>query len=150
MNYYYINTDTEALKYSPHEKWIVKGYAFTSGEGREGYQKYGVAVLGRLAQDDICFMYANRHGIVAAGRIRESWDGHPYEGKHRKIYRDTPYTEYRIPVDWDYIVVNNPITVPEIREVFDWDPCGWGWRKTLKDIERSKGEHLLAEVMRRN
>ena len=148
MNYYYINTDTEALTDSPHDEWISQGYAFTSGEGPADYKKYGVEVLGILAPSDICFMYASGYGIMAAGTVRECWDGCGYESETRKIYHSTSYTEYRIPVDWNP-VVNNPITIQEIREIFGWQSPSWGWRRTLGDIDRGKGEHLLAEVMRR-
>ena len=85
---------------------------------------------------------------MAAGTVRECWDGCGYEAEARKIYRSTSYTEYRILVDWNP-VVNNPITIQEIREILGWHPTGWGWRRTLGDIDRDKGEHLLAEVMRR-
>ena len=148
VNYYYINSDMKTLEknHSPHGEWVARRYAFTSGD----YEIHGEQALGKLTPKDICFMYVNRGGVVAAGRVRESWNGCSYEGNSRWIYQDTPYTEYRIPVDWDYIVVNNPITTQEIREIFDWQPLGWSWRRTLGDIEKDKGEHLLAEVMRRN
>ena len=75
MNYYYINTDTSALGYSPHAKWIKYDHAFTSGD----YEDFGVKVLGILNPGDILFMYANQRGVVSAGQVTESWAGSSYQ-----------------------------------------------------------------------
>ena len=150
MNYYYINTDTEALNDSPHDEWISQGYAFTSGEGPADYQKYGVKVLGILVLSDICFMYASGYGIMAAGTVRECWDGCGYEGEDRKIYRSTSYTEYRISVDWYLKLTNNPIRIQEIRRIFGWNPRGWGWLSTLGPIRSDKASELLRLAQERS
>ena len=46
MEYYYINTDWDALGYTPHDKWIELGHAFTSGDGsRRDYEEFGEKAL---------------------------------------------------------------------------------------------------------
>ena len=67
MNYYYINTDTDALDYSPHAQWIKHNRAFTSGYIPDDYKTYGEQVLGKLSPGDLLFMYVNECGVVAAG-----------------------------------------------------------------------------------
>ena len=144
MNYYYINTDTDALTDSPHDEWISQGCAFTSGVGAAGYKKYGVEVLGKLDPDDILFMYVNECGVVAAGTVRECWDGCGYESETRKIYRDPSITEYRIRVDWTE--AHPPIDREQLIEIVGWTP-----RPTLQRItDIDAGRSLHAEVMRRN
>ena len=152
MNYHYINTDTDALKYSPHTKWIKYNLAFTSGENPVGYQKYGEEALGKLERGDILFMYADTIGIVAAGRVCESWNGHSYEGTARRIYQHTKYTEYRIGVDWCFTIPDNPIATQEVRAIFGWRYPGWGWRgarQRIKDENTDKAKRLLGKIQRR-
>ena len=152
MSYHYINTDTDALKCSPHAKWIEYNSAFTSGETPADYKEYGEEVLGKLAKGDILFMYADMIGVVAAGRVCESWDGCSYEGTARLIYQDTKYTEYRIGVDWCLMIPDNPINPQAVREIFGWRYPGWGWRGTrlrIKDENTDKAKQLLSEIQRR-
>ena len=142
MNYYYINTEKKNIGYSPHDKWIERGYAFTSGD----YKKYGRQALGKLDPDDILFMYVNECGVVAAGRVCESWDGRSYEGEDRWIYQDMGilYTEYRIRVDWTE--AHPPIDREQLIEIVGWTP-----RPTLQRItDIDAGRSLHAEVMRTN
>ena len=142
MNYYSINTEAKAFKErSPHNQWIAHRHAFTSGDR----EKYGVKVLGRLEPCDICFMYANRTGIVAVGRTCERWDCCSYKGKDRWIYEkcSEDYIEYRIGVDWYLQCIKNPIRTDEVREVFGWKSLGWGWRRTLHSIGKDKACELL-------
>ena len=91
MEYYYINTDWDALGYSPHDKWIELGHAFTSGDGsRCHYKKYGERVLGKLNSGDICLMYADGMGFVAAGKVCELWKGCAYKDEERWVYQHIP------------------------------------------------------------
>ena len=138
MNYYYINTEKKYLGYSPHDKWIECGYAFTSGD----YQTYGRQALGKLDPGDILFMYVNECGVVAAGLVCESWDSCSYEGENRWIYQDI--TEYRIRVDWT--VAHPPIDRDQLIEIVGWTSVRTLQRITDIDAARS----LHAEVMRRN
>ena len=141
MNYYYINTDTDALGYSPHAKWIKYDRAFTSGD----YEEFGVKVLGILNPGDILFMYANRRGVVAAGQVTESWAGSSYKGTDRLVYQYTEYTEYRIRVDWYLPVVHNPIQPEDLREIVGWTPP-----RALQSItDANKAERLLKEILSR-
>ena len=141
MNYYYINTDTDALGYSPHAKWIKHDRAFTSGD----YEEFGEGVLGKLELEDILFMYANQRGVVAAGQVAEFWTGSSYRGADRLVYQYTEYTEYRIRVDWYLPVVHNPIRPEDLREIIGWTPP-----RTLQSITNtSKAERLLKEIRSR-
>ena len=141
MNYYYINTDTDALGYSPHAKWIKHNHAFTSGD----YEQYGVQVLGKLEPGDICFMYVTKRGVLAAGRVAESWAGSSFKGADRLVYQYTEYTEYRIRVDWYLPVVYNPIPPEDLREIIGWTPP-----RALQSITNTnKAERLLREIRNR-
>ena len=146
MSYYYINTDTAALGYSPHAKWIKYDRAFTSGDAPDSYHKYGECVLGLLTPGDMLFMYVSRRGVVAAGWVCEFWDRCAYRGSDRFIYYETAYTEYRIGVDWCFRVLANPIGAKELRRILDWLPRGWRWRSTFGWICPDKAERLLEEI----
>ena len=141
MDYYYINTDTDALEHSPHMEWIEHNCAFTSGN----YEKYGVKILERLNRGYICFMYAKLCGVLAAGRVCESWDGCSYTGGDRLIYQATPHTEYRIRVDWCHTVVDNPISLNGLRNIIGWTPVS-----TLQRItDTNAAKELLEEIRNR-
>ena len=145
MNYYYINTDTDALGYSPHTKWLKYDRAFTSGEGRDGYYKYGERVLGTLNPGDMLFMYVSRCGVVAAGWVCEFWDRCAYRDGNRLVYRDTEYAEYRIGVDWCLNVVGNPMRPADLRKIIGWTPI-----PTLQRIkDTDKAERLFEEIRNR-
>ena len=143
MNYYYINTDVDALGYSPHAKWIKHDHAFTSGDTPSGYYKYGVRVLGKLNPGDMLFMYVSRCGVVAAGWVAESWDRRAYWGGDRLVYQDTVYTEYRIGVDWCLKVIGNPVVPAELREIIGWTPI-----PTLQRIKDTGAAERLFEEIR--
>ncbi len=145
MEYYYINTDWDALGYSPHDKWIELGHAFTSGDGsRCHYKKYGERVLGKLNSGDICLMYADGMGFVAAGKVCELWKGCAYKDEERWVYQQTTYTEYRIRVDWCHTCVDNPINA--------MDFLGWQPRGTLKRFATTQHQALalFEEIKRRS
>ena len=139
MKYYYINTDTDALGYSPHTKWIKYDLAFTSGD----YEEFGVKVLGILNPGDILFMYVNQRGVVAAGQVSESWDRCSYEGRDRLIYQNIECAEYRIDADWCLPVVNNSISLDDLREIIGWTPI-----PTLQRIKDTDAAERLFEEIR--
>ena len=145
MKYYYINTDKKTLDCSPHAKWIRYDRAFTSGNPPEGYEKYGAQVLGKLELGDILFMYVNKRGVVAAGQVSESWDRCSYEGSDRLIYQNIECAEYRIGVDWCLPVVNNPISMDDLREIIGWTPIPTLLR--IKDTDAA--ERLFEEIRNR-
>ena len=120
MSYYYINTDTKTLGYSPHARWLEHNHAFTSGDSQKGYEDYGVRVFGKLNRGDILFMYANKCGVMAAGRVSESWNRRSYEGGDRLIYQEC--AEFRIGVDWHLNVVDNPINPHDLKSIGLWTP----------------------------
>ena len=143
MSYYYINTDTKALGYSPHAKWIEYNYAFTSGDSQKGYEDYGVRVLGKLNRGDILFMYANKCGVMAAGRVSEAWNRRSYEGGDRLIYQEC--AEYRIGVDWHLNVFNNPINTIDLKSIGLRYP-----RRAFQHIkDANAADRLLEEIQNR-
>ena len=143
MSYYYINTDTKTLGYSPHAAWLEHNHAFTSGDSQDGYEKFGVRVFGKLNRGDILFMYANKCGVMAAGRVSESWNRRSYEGGDRLIYQEC--AEYRIGVDWHLSVFDNPINPGELKSIGLWPP-----RPVLLPIKNnSAAERLLEEIKKR-
>ena len=153
MEYYYINTDWDALGYTPHDKWIEHHHAFTAGDGSlRDYETFGVRAIGRLTPGDICLMYANGKGFIAAGEVIQPWDRIPHEGADRLVYLDTPYTEYRISVAWDLTCVDNPINA---MDVLGWQPQGTLWcftttepqaQRIFEEIKRRATEHNPREV----
>ena len=145
MNYYYINTDKKTLGYSPHEKWIKYDRAFTSGDPAEGYEQYGVKVLGKLELGDLLFMYVSRCGVVAAGWVAEFWDHCSYEGDDRLIYQDIECAEYRIGVDWCLRAISNPISLDDLREIIGWIPMS----TLLRITDTDAAERLFEEIRSR-
>lgn len=124
MEYYIINTDAISLGYSPHDMWIERGLAIVGGSEH-------AKQLNKLKPGDICFMYANKQGIVAAGNVLERWDGRP----HRLgIYSETE--EYCIRVNWWMDLRERPVSPPEIRRITGYIPP-----KTLQRL----GDHEIAE-----
>ncbi len=141
MTYYYINTDTDALGYSPHAKWIKYDLAFTSGDNEES----GAQAFETLKPGDIFFMYVSKCGVAAAGQVSESRAGSSYQGRDRLVYQYTEYTENRIPVDWFLSIDNNPISIADLREIVGWTPP-----KTLQPITKiDAAEGLLKEIRNR-
>ena len=155
MKYYYINTDSTELEDSPHGEWIEYDRAFTSGAPRNhpdfqrDYEQYGEQHLGRLEQGDICFMYVNGYGVVAIGRVAACWDRDVYEGNDRLIYKDTDATEYRICVNWFLTLVNYPVSIEELRAIFNWPPHGWPWQSTLDAITDTDAAESLLDLAKR-
>ena len=143
MKYYYINTDKKTLGYSPHEKWIKYDRAFTSGDPPEGYEHYGVRVLGKLEPGDMLFMYVSRYGVVAAGWVAEFWDCCFYAGDDRLVYQNIECAEYRIGVDWCLPVVSNPISLDDLRGIIGWTPI-----PTLLRIRNTDAAERLFEEIR--
>ena len=158
MKFYYINTDAsnKQLGYSPHAKWIKYEYAFTSSftsdkykeyaVDTEGFKKYGVDILGKLKPGDILFMYANRKGVVSAGRVTDCWQGSSYKGSDRLVYQHTACFEYRIPVDWYLPIVNNPVRVEEFNKIRGKESISIG---VLWSIDEDAGKQLLKTVQSR-
>ena len=145
MNYYYINTDRDTLGHSPHAQWIKHNRAFTSGEGQNGYYKYGVRGLGTLRPGDMLFMYVNGCGVVAAGWVCEFWDQRAYRNGNQLIYKDTIYTEYRIGVHWCLNIVDNPMSPTDLRDIIGWTPV-----PTLQRIrDADKADRLFEEIRNR-
>ncbi len=138
MDYYYINTEAKNLGgKSPHEIWIKEHYAFVSGES------YGPK-LGRLHPDDICFMYVNKQGVIAIGRVLEPWDGQP--SAPPVVYTPSQGPEYRIKVDWYLTLQHNPISARELRDII-----GWTSSQTLQRITNHKAaEQLLHYALRQS
>jgi len=111
MNYWYINTEAKDFGgKSPHKKWFEHGCAFVSGKG------YG-RKLQRLQRDDICFMYANKKGVVAVGCVIEQCDGQ--EAQTPLIYcpPEKKGPEYQAKVKWFLWFPKNPIRPNKLRSI---------------------------------
>lgn len=126
MRYFFINTDVDALGYSPHATWIKHNHAFTSGDSHDssGYKRFGERSLGRLKLGNVLFMYANKLGVVAAGEVTEPWGHERFMGTDRLVYRRcrAELEEYRIPVDWYLSIVNNPISKEDLEKCYKIKP----------------------------
>jgi hypothetical protein len=129
MEYYLMNTDAESLRFSPHDIWIEQGYAFTGG------QVYYGELLGRLEPNDVCFMYVNKSGVMAVGKVLEKWDGKVYAPP--VIYPDGT-NEYRIKVDWFLDRRGKPIGISDVRDIIGIIPP-----QTLQRVSEISGEALL-------
>ncbi len=135
MNHYCINTEARYLEYSPHETWIEHNLAFTSGD-----ETYGKK-LGKLEPNDICFMYANRYGVVAVGRVLCHWDCTGYEGDQRIIY--CTEIEYRIPVEWFIRLDHNPIRATDLEDI-----VGFKHTQALQRITKPGAADRLLDLAR--
>ena len=114
MNYYYINTEAQEFGgRSPHKKWFKHGRAFVSGLG------YG-RKLQRLQPDDICFMYANRLGVVAVGTVLEQCDGKPSQAPLVYCPPEKEGPEYQAKVNWFLWFPHNAIPPRTLREIIGW------------------------------
>ncbi len=127
MKYYIINTDAKNLGASPHDTWMEQGFAFTGGEIHYG------ELLGKLEVNDICFMYVNKNGVMAAGRVLEKWDEKVYSSP--VIYGGD--SEYRIKMDWFLDLRSKPVGVSEVGDITGIPPT------TLQLVNSTSGEALL-------
>jgi predicted HNH restriction endonuclease len=135
MNYYFINTDSDARKdVRTCDLWFEYSMAFSGGD----LEKYGLP-LQRLKPFDICLMYHNRVGIVGVGRVLENWDNKPHTNK--LVYLAQPFNEYRISIDW-YIDLRND------HEIDPQSEFGYIPRGLLKPISKNKQkvEKLLKDL----
>lgn len=150
MDYFYYNTDVDSLgKEQPqrHELLIKDRFAAVGGD----YEKFGKQ-LGQLAPEDILLMYENRVGVIAFGRVLESWD----KRKHTSPKYYLPHEmnnltggafEYRIAVDW-FLIPHPPINLQELRNTFDYDEGATITRGTVRKIvkQRDRVAGLIEEV----
>jgi len=111
MNYFFYNTDARALLDAPSSRFnmlIEKGFAVVGGDR----QQFGEQ-LAQLAEGDILLMYQNRVGVVAVGKVKESWDGVSHTDYLYYTAREMQLTngvhEYRIAVDWFLDLSSSPI-----------------------------------------
>lgn len=109
------------------------GCAFTGGTIRYG------KLLGKLKPGDICFMYVNCKGVVAAGRVLERWDGRA----HRPPLIYTGDNEYRIRVDWFLDLRNKPVGPRELQDIIGFMP-----RLALQRItDHARGSELFGRCL---
>ncbi|HOX37992.1 MAG TPA: HNH endonuclease [Candidatus Brocadiia bacterium] len=115
MNYFFYNADVDADEFKGKSRTdfdrrinflIEQGLAVTGGAIQFGEQ------LGKLSPDDRILMYENKVGIVAAGKVREKWDGRACPDTDPKYY-DKQVDEYHIKVDW--VKIDSPINPQELR-----------------------------------
>lgn len=141
MNYYFYNTDVNALSERPRPRFpvlIKQGFAAVGGDLR----KYGQQ-LGQLSPDDILLMYENGVGIVGVGRVREHWDGVTHTDS--KYYTNSEMThldggafEYRICVEWFLDLSNSQIGLDELRQRFGYKHNTTVTRGTIDKIVKQR------------
>jgi hypothetical protein len=135
MNYYFINTNSDARKdVRTCDLWFEYSMAFSGGD----WKKFGLP-LQRLKPFDICLMYHNQVGIVGVGRVLEYWDKKPHTTK--VVYLTYNFNEYRICIDW-YLDLRNYRSIDPQYE-FGYIPRGL-LRPILKN--KQKVEKLLKDL----
>lgn len=139
-NYFFYNTDARALFDAPSLRFhllIEKGFAVVGGDR----QQYGEQ-LAQLGEGDILLMYQNGVGVVAVGRVKESWDGVSHTDYLYYTAREMQLTngvhEYRIAVDWFLDLSSSPIGLEEIRNRLGYIPRGAVKRIVTQQAEVAK------------
>ena len=143
MDYFFYNTDTGSIREPPrprYPKLIELGFAAVGGDRH----KYGEQ-LGRLTTDDVLLMYENGVGVVAVGRVRESWDGvsHTsplYYTPAEMTGLDGGPCEYRIAVEWFLNLSNSPIGIGQLRKRFGYKLNATVTRGTVDKIVKQRTE----------
>jgi hypothetical protein len=120
------NTDDRALFDAPSPRFrllIEKGFAVVGGDR----QQYGEQ-MAKLAEGDILLMYQNGVGIVAIGKVKESWDGVSHADYLYYTAIEMELTsgahEYRIEVAWFLDLSSSPIGLEEIKNRLGYIPQG--------------------------
>lgn len=145
MNYFFYNTDANALSEEPRPRFpvlIERGFAAVGGDR----QQFGEQ-LGQLEPGDILLMYENGVGVVAIGQVRERWDGvsHTTPQYYMPVEMDGltggPF-EYRIAVEWFLDLSSSLIGIDQLRERFGYTPRG-----TVRRIveQRTEAARLIEE-----
>jgi hypothetical protein len=127
MDYFFYNTDADALSEQPRPRFHVlidQGFAAVGGDR----QKFGEQFR-QLAPDDVLLTYENGVGVVAVGRVRERWDGVSHtEPRYYKTAEMGGLTggphEYRIGVEWFLDLSLSPVSIKELRERLGYQTRG--------------------------
>lgn len=135
--HYFFNTEAKSFGgVSPHDQWLAYGRACTSGRIIYG------RILGLLEPGDVCFMYVNKKGVMAVGRVLKHWDGQAHNPP--LIHRNDNRPEYQMEVDWYLTLLGNSISPTALRGVVGHTP-----RHAVERIHDHKaGQHLLAYAQR--
>ena len=115
MNAFFLNTEANHLGESPHEIWFAQQRAFVSTK------PYGKK-LKRLNPSDICLMYVNTCGVMAAGTVLEEWDGKPVDPPQVYPLGSDLQPEYQLPVDWYLKFPDHPIPAQVLRDITGGTP----------------------------
>lgn len=145
MDYFFYNTDADAIKDSPKPRFgvlIDGGFAAVGGDRT----MYGEQ-LSKLSPGDNLLMYENEVGFVAAGNVREAWDGITHDVP--KYYHPSEMEklaggahEYRIAVDWFLDRRDAPLDYKQLQKLIGYTPRG----TITRVIEhRMKVAQLVAE-----
>lgn len=152
MDYYFYNTDARSIKGPPRPRFrvlIVRGFAAIGGDR----QRFGKQFL-QLKVDDVLLMYEDNVGVVAAGRVRERWDGKSHA--ERWYYKTAEMGgltggtyEYRIKIAWFLDLSDNPITPGLLRQRLG--SPGFVPRGTVRKIAKYRPEiERMIEELRRS
>ena len=115
---------------------MKKGVAYTS---------HGESIFGRLTVGDMLFMYENKEGITAVGRVAEPWDGINLGWIDEAIYANETLI-YQLKVSWLFKLKSHPISVCEIRDL-GFDRL---FNRTDLYIHEDLGEALIKTAMERS
>jgi hypothetical protein len=145
MDYFFYNTDANALSEQPRPRFkvlIEQGFAAVGGD-RQHFDEQ----LGQLAPDDVLLMYENGVGVVAVGRVRERWDGLSHTSpQYYKLAEMSGLTggpyEYRIAVGWFLDLSDSPIEIEQLRERLSYFPAQNVFGRTGGSAEKRTRERL--------
>jgi hypothetical protein len=139
MNYWRINTDSEARDDSSCDIWYRLNAAFAGDH--EGTKRKHDGIFLKFSPEDGVFMHQSRLGVVGYGIVQETWDRETYKGADRKFYVNEPY-EYRIAVKWlpEYDCRSNPLSIsgflPYAGAYSIVDPKKWKVQKVLQALRK--------------
>ena len=145
MDYYFYNTDAGSIFDPSRTRFqILIDRQFAVIGGAPIGEKFR-----QLKIDDVLLMYENKVGVVAVGRVQESWDGKQYTNPWYYTTEEMPKLtggayEYRIKVEWVRVPIDKPITLKYLRQLFGSE--GFTPRGTIKKIikYRIEIEEMLA------
>lgn len=132
MATYFVNTEPGVnAGVSPHDEWIRRGIAATTGAPR--YK----GKLARIRRGDSILMYVNGMGLAAKG---EAVDDEVIDAPPDQTVNSSREPEYHKRVRWDFDLRSNPISPAELRRLLGQTP--------LSAVQRViKGERELARYL---
>jgi hypothetical protein len=129
QGYYILNTDFRSNPKN-HEDMMAKRKAAAYGTP----WKYKIA---RLSKGDTVFLYQSGVGIVAVGKANGILEKHPHGDP------PSPEDEYAMSLK-HFILLNNPLSAAEIKEITDTD---YRFMGTMFALDAENGKKLYAHII---